>query len=514
MNRKVLAGVVFPLFMVVALSSGCCDDDSGTCPGGDAGVNGGDGGGQDPCEGVDCSGHGTCHVQDGQAVCDCEDGFLAQGLSCVADSEVASFFAVPRYTTLSPQGGYVAYIAMTPVPDTKQARFRSGDFILRNAATNQETVLEADVQVMESIGGNFFPVRVFFGRQEGKMVVLEHREPTGTSSPGYVVDLATGDRQPMGDLGAWETVAMVYPDEGWALVTKQTYQGRGAAVKWMDPLTESPQLITETCRDLHVNVDVDAIEVDQTGRIVVGWCERSGNTTSWHLRAYEYPSAGDPVPLCQGQPRKVFARPNGVVYMLDGADHPTFVTWTADSARDLGSGNVDTVSPDGRWVGVIRDVGGTMSYVLVSTDGSAPERVLGEGVDGVWTQDDSFYFHAPDASGTGHLYLSVDGGEPQDLGVEAEEIHPLADGYVWGLKARATGGGYGFAVLDDDDTTFYQDVPSMTEAWVLRESGPVSLGWGTFWQVSPTNVLRGDFYYDILHGALPDPDNGYYLYQP
>jgi len=37
-----------------------------------------------PCEDVDCSGHGDCTVEDGQAVCICHDGYAADGLSCIA----------------------------------------------------------------------------------------------------------------------------------------------------------------------------------------------------------------------------------------------------------------------------------------------------------------------------------------------------------------------------------------------------------------------------------------------
>lgn len=61
--------------------------DAGADAGGDTGVDaGGDAG--DPCQGVTCSGHGTCQVRGGQAACDCENGYHPQGLSCVSDSIV------------------------------------------------------------------------------------------------------------------------------------------------------------------------------------------------------------------------------------------------------------------------------------------------------------------------------------------------------------------------------------------------------------------------------------------
>ncbi len=40
----------------------------------------------DPCEGVDCSGHGTCSVVEGEAQCDCESGYHPDGLACIEDS--------------------------------------------------------------------------------------------------------------------------------------------------------------------------------------------------------------------------------------------------------------------------------------------------------------------------------------------------------------------------------------------------------------------------------------------
>jgi hypothetical protein len=50
------------------------------------GGGGGDGDG-DPCAGQDCSGHGRCVVEDGAAACDCDAGYHAEGLECVADGD-------------------------------------------------------------------------------------------------------------------------------------------------------------------------------------------------------------------------------------------------------------------------------------------------------------------------------------------------------------------------------------------------------------------------------------------
>ncbi len=43
----------------------------------------------DPCTGIDCSLHGTCDATSGLAKCNCDDGYHADGLSCVADDACA-----------------------------------------------------------------------------------------------------------------------------------------------------------------------------------------------------------------------------------------------------------------------------------------------------------------------------------------------------------------------------------------------------------------------------------------
>jgi len=35
-----------------------------------------------PCENIDCSGHGNCSVVDGVGTCNCEDGYKVDGLTC------------------------------------------------------------------------------------------------------------------------------------------------------------------------------------------------------------------------------------------------------------------------------------------------------------------------------------------------------------------------------------------------------------------------------------------------
>lgn len=43
--------------------------------------------GSDPCQGITCSGHGTCVITGGVAQCDCETGYQPVGLTCVEQTE-------------------------------------------------------------------------------------------------------------------------------------------------------------------------------------------------------------------------------------------------------------------------------------------------------------------------------------------------------------------------------------------------------------------------------------------
>ena len=46
----------------------------------------------DPCEGIDCDGHGTCAEDaNGDAYCVCEDNYHTEGLHCVFDGYTVSF---------------------------------------------------------------------------------------------------------------------------------------------------------------------------------------------------------------------------------------------------------------------------------------------------------------------------------------------------------------------------------------------------------------------------------------
>ena len=75
--------------------------------------------GSDPCNGVTCSAHGSC-VASGSpavAVCDCDDGFYAAGLTCLAN-DVSPVCATP-VTTDSTYSGYAATVLDDGVVDAR-----------------------------------------------------------------------------------------------------------------------------------------------------------------------------------------------------------------------------------------------------------------------------------------------------------------------------------------------------------------------------------------------------------
>ncbi len=67
LSRWVLLSTAALLVPGILRTTACSDDDSGS----------------DPCQGVTCSGHGTCDVRDNGPVCRCESGYQALGLSCI-----------------------------------------------------------------------------------------------------------------------------------------------------------------------------------------------------------------------------------------------------------------------------------------------------------------------------------------------------------------------------------------------------------------------------------------------
>jgi hypothetical protein len=58
----------------------------------------------DPCEGQDCSGHGTCAVENGAPACECEAGYREDGLACLfGEHTLSGTFTID--TNLDPLNG-------------------------------------------------------------------------------------------------------------------------------------------------------------------------------------------------------------------------------------------------------------------------------------------------------------------------------------------------------------------------------------------------------------------------
>lgn len=62
-------------------------------------------GDSDPCQGVTCSGYGTCSVSGQTATCQCNNGYHAQGLDCVADANPCQGVTCSGHGTCSASGG-------------------------------------------------------------------------------------------------------------------------------------------------------------------------------------------------------------------------------------------------------------------------------------------------------------------------------------------------------------------------------------------------------------------------
>jgi hypothetical protein len=79
----------------------------------------------DPCQGVTCSGQGTCSVSGGNAACTCNTGYHAVGLTCVQDSDPCQGITCSGQGTCSVSGGNAVCtcnagyhaVGLTCVPD-------------------------------------------------------------------------------------------------------------------------------------------------------------------------------------------------------------------------------------------------------------------------------------------------------------------------------------------------------------------------------------------------------------
>lgn len=100
------------IVLVSGLLFGCPDDDDGGNAGADMAVGaggmgggaggmgggaGGMGGASGLCDVIDCSGHGTCVEIDGLPACECDEGYMLQGLECVdrLDNDAPADFECP-----------------------------------------------------------------------------------------------------------------------------------------------------------------------------------------------------------------------------------------------------------------------------------------------------------------------------------------------------------------------------------------------------------------------------------
>ena len=87
MARRNLCGALLGLVLGLAVACGSGTayvGDDAVAPGAD-GAAPADGATGSPCDGVTCSGLGTCSVVGAAAVCECELGYHADGLTCVVD---------------------------------------------------------------------------------------------------------------------------------------------------------------------------------------------------------------------------------------------------------------------------------------------------------------------------------------------------------------------------------------------------------------------------------------------
>ncbi len=86
---------------------------------------GGGGSNPDPCDGVSCSNHGTCMESAGGAYCDCDAGYIDEGLACVSNVIVIEDDITEPTTWMT---GYVYYI-------------KAYDFYVENTLTIQKGVV-------------------------------------------------------------------------------------------------------------------------------------------------------------------------------------------------------------------------------------------------------------------------------------------------------------------------------------------------------------------------------------
>ncbi len=64
---------------------------------------------KEPCDGVTCSEHGDCKVEENQAICECEDKYISSDLSCIIEFEIKDGTIVDNKTGLIWQNSYIKH---------------------------------------------------------------------------------------------------------------------------------------------------------------------------------------------------------------------------------------------------------------------------------------------------------------------------------------------------------------------------------------------------------------------
>lgn len=85
--RSVLSRLILFGGLLLPLGSGCGGDRRQVCDGPDCGSDADVDADADPCDGIECSGHGDCFTDGTSIACLCEPGYHAADLECVEDRD-------------------------------------------------------------------------------------------------------------------------------------------------------------------------------------------------------------------------------------------------------------------------------------------------------------------------------------------------------------------------------------------------------------------------------------------
>ena len=273
--RRILCAV---LLLPLVLSCGCSDEESTDSIGGDADNDGaldtapGDGGGDDvsdvtaddgddrnediedstelgddvavdvevdvradstddvdmgsPCEGLTCSGHGTCVVEDDGAACVCHGGYHAEGLDCVEDS-----YQVPTE-------GLVAYYPFNGNADDESENDHHGDANnltptddrFGNAVAAYDFDGDGYVEVADSDDFHLANITISVWVSPVEDPAERNIISKDDMSRGYYLSFADEIRFAVGD-GSWHTITEAHslPYDQWSHLVG-TYDGERLAL--------------------------------------------------------------------------------------------------------------------------------------------------------------------------------------------------------------------------------------------------------------------------------------------